>query len=191
MKDWERYANWTVKALLVALLLVGLLFPDDPRFAGKGWPARVGFYPISAILFPLVWRLAKPARPYPHLADSFLVMPFLLDIVGNVANLFNTVDVTDDVLHFLNWGFLVAALVVALAPLRLARWNQIILGAGAGALAIVFWEAIEYLIAQSGSTGLNLTYGDTIGDLVLSSVGGAIGAIVVTLLRVGEPARER
>lgn len=187
MKYWERYANWTVKALLVVLLLVGLVFPEAPQFQGKGWPARVGFYPISAVLIPIMWLLAKPARPYPHLADTFLVMPFLLDIAGNVANLFNTVDAVDDILHFLNWIFLAAALVLVLAPLGLARWNRIVMGAGAGALAIIFWEAVEYFIAESGATALQLTYRDTIGDLVLSSAGGAVGAIVVTLLRVGEP----
>ena len=188
MKSWERYANWTVKGLLVALLLTGLLFPDLPRFEGKAWPLRVAFYPLSALLVPLIWRMRRPSGAYPHLADMFLVIPFLGDTLGNVANLFDTVGITDDVLHFLNWMFLVAALVVGLASFRLAGWNRILLGAGAGAIAIIIWEIIEFLIMASGTTGLNLTYEDTLSDLALSTVGGAVGAIAVVLLRIGEPA---
>ena len=113
-------------------------------------------------------------------------MPFVLDLAGNVANLFDTVDNFDDLLHFLNWTFLTAAIVIALAPLRLAKWNRIMLGTGFGAVAIIIWEIVEYLIAESGTSGLNLTYKDTIGDLGLSTLGGAVGAILAVYLKVGE-----
>jgi hypothetical protein len=187
VKSWERYGNWTVKGLLVVLLLVGLLFPDLPRFEGKAWPLRVAFYPLFALVVPLFWLRRGRSGAYPHLADMFLVIPFVSDTLGNVANLFDTVDITDDILHFVNWMFLVAALVVGLASRRLARWNRIMLGAGAGAMAIIIWESIEYLIMVSGTTGLNLTYGDTVGDLALSAAGGVAGAMAVVLLRIGEP----
>jgi hypothetical protein len=115
-----------------------------------------------------------------------LVMPFLSDTVGNVANLFDTIGSTDDVLHFLNWIFLVAALTVILAPIKLPRWNRIFLGAGSGALAIVIGEIVEYLIVESGTRDPHLTYGNTIGDLALSTIGAAVGAIAVVFLRIGE-----
>jgi hypothetical protein len=64
------------------------------------------------------------------------------------------------------------------------------LGTGFGAVAIIIWEIVEYLIAESGTSGLNLTYKDTISDLGLSTLGGAVGAILATYLNVGgRPAR--
>jgi hypothetical protein len=35
-------------------------------------------------------------------------------------------------------------------------------------LAIIWWEAAEWLVQELGTAGLDLTYGDTIGDLILS-----------------------
>ena len=94
-------------------------------------------------------------------------------------NLFDTVASFDDVLHFLNWTFLVAALVLLLERQRLALWNLVLLGAGFGALAIIAWEGVEWVIQEMGTTGLQLTYDDTVGDLVLSTAGGVVGAWVV------------
>lgn len=50
------------------------------------------------------------------------------------------------------------------------------LGWGLGALAIIWWEAAEWLVQEFGTNGLQLTYGDTIGDLIASSTGGAVGS---------------
>ena len=40
------------------------------------------------------------------------------------------------------------------------------------------WEAVEWVIQEMGTTGLQLTYDDTIGDLVLSTSGGVLGAVL-------------
>ncbi len=182
--------NWLVKILLVAMLLLGLLFPDWSQFEGKAWPARAASYPIAALIVPIWWwfrqRSPKPAGNDPHLVDAFVALPFVLDLAGNVANLFDTIDDFDDALHFLNWMFLAAAIVIALARLGLAKWNRILLGTGFGATAIIIWETIEFLIAESGTSGLHLTYKDTISDLGLSTLGGAVGAILAVYLKVGE-----
>jgi hypothetical protein len=53
---------------------------------------------------------------------------------------------------------------------------------GIGGLAIIWWEAAEWLVQELGTAGLGLTYGDTIGDLVLSSTGGAVGSALVLWL---------
>ncbi len=188
--DPARALNWLAKISLVAMLLLGLIFPDWQQFQGKAWPARAAAYPIAALIVPIWWwarqRVGKPTGHYPHLVDAFLVIPFVLDIAGNVANLFDTIDDFDDALHVLNWMFLAAAIVIALESLRLARWNRILLGTGFGATAIVIWEVVEYLIAESGTSGLHLTYEDTISDLGLSTLGGAAGATLATYLKVGE-----
>ena len=39
------------------------------------------------------------------------------------------------------------------------------------------WEIAEWIVAETGpGGGLALTYGDTVGDLALSTVGGMIGS---------------
>ena len=187
----ERRIMWGVKGALVASLLAGLMFPDIPGVAGKGWPERCLGYPLSALVVPILWRLNSKrrsrngdhARPYPHLADALLVTPFVLDLGGNLANLFDTISWFDDALHFTNWIFLVLALVLLVAPAVLERWTLILLGSGMGALAIVLWEALEWVIQDMGTTGLQLTYDDTIGDLVLSTSGGILGAAIAARLR--------
>ena len=188
--DPARTLNWLAKIALVSMLLLGLIFPDWERFVGKAWPARAAAYPLAALIVPIWWRFRQRSGTatghYPHLVDAFIVIPFVLDLAGNVANLFDTIANFDDVLHFLNWTFLTAAIVIALAPLGLAKWNRIMLGTGFGAVAIIIWEIVEYLIAESGTSGLNLTYKDTIGDLGLSTLGGAVGAILAVYLKVGQ-----
>ena len=55
-----------------------------------------------------------------------------------------------------------------------------LLGYGFGALMIVLWEIFEWVVSEDGFGGagnLSLTYGDTIGDLALSSTGGLIGSV--------------
>ncbi len=187
--DWTRSLNWLAKILLAAFLLLGLIFPDWQQFAGKAWPARAAAYPIAALVVPIWWRFrlrsADPPGRYPHLVDAFLVIPFVLDLGGNVANLFDTIANFDDVLHFLNWTFLTAAIVIAIESQGFPRWNRIMLGTGFGGVAIIIWEIVEYLIAESGTSGLNLTYKDTISDLGLSTLGGAVGAIIAVYLKVG------
>jgi hypothetical protein len=149
----HRRAMWAVKGALAACLLAGLLFPGIPGVEGKGWPERSVGYPVSALIVPLVWHLRGRRVDYPHLADALFVTPFVLDLLGNLVNLFDTVDQFDDILHFANWSFL-------------------------GAIAIVAWEAVEWVIQEMGTTGLQLTYDDTIGDLVLSTSGGVLGAVL-------------
>jgi hypothetical protein len=178
-----RAFNYAVIIALVAMLLAGLLFPDTARFAGKAWPARAVSYPLAALIVPIWWWRSSRTGSYPHLVAGLLVLPFVSDLAGNVANLFDTVQVVDDILHFMNWIFLTAALVIALSSLRLARWNRILLGTGFGAIAIIIWEIIEYLIAESGTSGLNLTYKDTISDLGLSTLGGLAGATIATYIK--------
>ena len=176
----DRRIMWAVKFALIACLLTGLVFPGIPGVEGKGWPERCFGYPLSALIVPLVWHLAGRRSAYPYLADGLLVTPFVLDLLGNLVNLFDTVASFDDVLHFVNWTFLVAALVLLLERQRLARWNLILLGAGFGALAIIAWEGVEWVIQEMGTTGLQLTYDDTVGDLVLSTAGGVVGAWVAS-----------
>ena len=71
--------------------------------------ARALLYPISALIVPVVWWLRGRPRPYPYALDILLVLPFLIDVAGNAANLYDTIEWWDDLNHFVNWAILVAA----------------------------------------------------------------------------------
>ena len=185
----DRQFMWVVKGALVVTLLTGLLFPDIPGVAGKGWPERCVGYPLSALVVPAIWALRGRRGRYPYLGDALLVVPFALDLLGTLVNLYDTMAQFDDILHFVNWTFLVAALVLFVAPAGLARWNLVLMGSGFGALAIVAWEGVEWIVQEMGTTGLQLTYDDTVGDLLLSTAGGVLGAAVAANLLARQAAR--
>ncbi len=176
---WQPRLLWAVRIGLVVALIVTVAFPDWEQFAGKGMASRVPVYLLPAFVVPVVWKLRGSHPRYPYLVDALVVAPFLLDTMGNVANFYNTYDRTDDVLHFVNWVLLMAGVTLALSRTGIGRLNGWALGWGFGGLAIIWWEVLEYLAQLKGDNGLSLTYADTIGDLVLSSTGGAIGAALV------------
>ena len=50
---------------------------------------------------------------------------------------------------------------------------------GFGATIDILWELGEFLLLKSGSSGLQLTYENTIQDLVFSLIGAALAALVI------------
>ncbi len=167
---------WGVRIALVLAVAFSVAFSDLPQFEDKGMAFRAPFYLLPMAVVPVIWRLRGRPAPYPHLVDALIISPFLVDTLGNALNFYESFAVTDDVLHFVNWVLLVAGITTALlrTDLRpLATWTM---AYGIGGLAIIWWEAAEWLVQELGTAGLGLTYGDTIGDLVLSSTGGAVGA---------------
>jgi hypothetical protein len=172
----QRTILWAVRIALVLALAFSVAFPDLPQFEGKGMAFRAPFFLLPMAAVPIGWRLRGRREPYPFLADALVISPFLVDTLGNALNFYNSFAVTDDVLHFLNWVLLVAGITLMLLRTYLGGLAAWALGYGIGALAIIWWEAAEWLVQELGTAGLELTYGDTIGDLVLSSTGGAIGA---------------
>ncbi len=178
----ERALLWAVRVSLVLAIAVSVAFPDWEQFDGKGMAFRAPFYLLPLVVVPLVWRLRGSHAPYPWLVDALVVAPFLIDTLGNVGNFYNDYGSTDDVLHFVNWVSLMGGVTLALARNGLSKWTAWSLGWGFGAVAIIWWEAAEYLVQELGTAGLSLTYEDTIGDLLLSSTGGAVGAALAIAL---------
>jgi hypothetical protein len=174
-----KHILWVVRAALIGSVAISVAFPNWEQFEGKGMAFRAPFYLLPLVVVPLVWKRRGSHGPYPYLVDALVVSPFLVDTLGNVLNFYNRYDRTDDVLHFVNWVLLLAGIALALQRLRLGRLNVWALCWGLGALAIIWWEVAEYLVQKMGTAGLKLTYEDTIGDLVLSSTGGAVGAAFV------------
>jgi hypothetical protein len=174
----QRMAMWIMIAALVASLLVGLLVPME-RLQGKGWAARAVGYPLSAMVMGIIWFCKGRKEKFPYVPTGLLVTPFVLDLLGNLFGWFDNIRNFDDGLHFVNWMFLCAAFVAMIHPGVAASWNRIALGTGFGASAIILWELLEYLIMKSGTSGLHLTYEDTVSDLLLSFLGGLVGSFVI------------
>ena len=179
--EWQRRIMLLAIASLAFCLVVGLVVPME-RLDGKGWPARAAGYPLSSVVMGAIWLVRGQKGRFPYIPTTLLVTPFILDLLGNLFRFFDTVQNFDDFLHFVNWMFLCAAFVAMFDPANLASWNRAALGTGFGAFAIILWEFLEYLIMQSGTTGLHLSYEDTVTDLLLSSFGGLIGSLAMVRL---------
>ena len=172
------WLNVAVKALLVGLLLFSV-FSDLERFDGKAMTSRALTYPVSALIVPVAWWLRGRQRPYPHVVDMLVVLPFAIDTGGNVLDLYS-IYWFDDLAHFLNWTILVAAVALALLRTRLRMLTVWALAVGFGAATEILWEIGEYAVMKLGSSGLQLTYVDTIGDLTLGGCGTLLGASLVS-----------
>jgi hypothetical protein len=53
---------------------------------------------------------------------------------------------------------------------------------GFGAVIDILWEAGEFAMMRSGASGLQLTYENTIQDLVMSLFGAAVAALLMATL---------
>lgn len=190
-----RWISWGAKIGLVALLLHAVAFPDLAQYKGKGIGWRLLFYPICCIVVPVVWAALgrrRAAFRYPHLIDLCVVAPFLLDTAGNTANLYDTVNWWDDLMHFVTWVPWVIGAGLAIRFAGLKRFNTAALTVGFGAVTHVLWEIMEYVAFIRGNPNeLTSAYTDTIGDLAFSLTGSFTGATAVgtVLWRLGTAER--
>lgn len=190
---WQRWFDYAVKILLFASFAIALLFPPD-AIEGKAIPFRAPLFLAPAILVPVIARI-RGWTPYPYLADGLASLPFLLDTLGNLAGFYDRYQGTDNVLHFVNWVILVMAFHAFRYRVVPDNRDAVFLGVGFGAVVIVVWEAFEWLISDQGPLAsgvpdaLSLTYGDTVGDLVLSTTGGLIGSLIGRYWIVNQVAR--
>lgn len=190
---WLRRANLAIKVVLVALLLHAVAFPDLPQYQGKGIVERLVFYPTSIWLVPsvwwLVWRRRGRSMPYPHLIDLCCALPFTIDTAGNTADLYDTIDWWDDLMHFVTWvPWVVAFGLVVRERAHLRRLDVFAITLGFGAVTHIVWEVLEYLaFIRNNENELRSAYTDTIGDLVMSLCGSITGAALVAtaLYRLG------
>lgn len=176
-----RWVNLAVKALLVALLAFGA-FSGLQQFDGKAFGWRLASYPIATLVVPAVWALRGRRPPYPHLLDTLLAAPFLVDVLGNALDLYDTIDWWDDANHFVNWALLGLAIGEGLRRTALGRPAAFGLVVGAGALLAVLWEIAEYLTFIRGSDEERTAYTDTLGDEILGTAGATLAALVTVWL---------
>ena len=191
------WLDLAVKAALVGLLLVAVAFPDLPQFEGKAMGGRALAYPIATVIVPVGWWLVSRRRDggvaYPYGLDILLVAPFLIDTLGNAADLYDTIGWWDDANHFVNWALLVSAFGLLLHRLPVGRLAAAGLAIGFGAVTAVLWEFGEYFAFIRNSPELETAYTDTLGDLSLGLSGSVLAALVAVTLawpahRSSEPA---
>ena len=185
-----RVVDLLVKGALVALLASAVLFPDLSGIKGKASTARLVVYPLGVLAVPLWWWVHGRRRAvgsdrggFPWWADLLVSLPWLLDLLGNRLDLFDTVSWWDDGMHFLNWALLTAGVLLAWAPRGLSRGVVVVCGLAFGMGSALLWELGEYVAFVRGSPELATAYTDTLGDLSLGSLGALLAGLVVSRLR--------
>jgi hypothetical protein len=170
-----------LKAVTIGLTALGA-FGGLERFEEKGFGWRLLEYPIAILALPAVWGLCFRGRRYPYAADILLTLPFFIDVLGNVLDLYDTIGWWDDVNHFANWLFL--SLGAGALLLRTSLRPVVIAGlvVGFGATLSILWEIGEYLtFVQENEEELATAYEDTILDLVFDMAGAFLAAAITGL----------
>ena len=177
-------ADILLKVVLVALLVFAVVRQDQPQFHGKAMAGRAVGYPLAALVVPVIWWLVSRRRAvrFPVVVDILIVSPFVIDMAGNAANLYDTVSWWDDANHFVNWAILVSGFAVLLLSTSLARSPLFGLAVGFGATTAILWELLEYVTFIRHSAELRTAYHDTIGDLALGLAGSVVAGAAVAWL---------
>jgi hypothetical protein len=115
--------------------------------------------------------------------DILLVSPFLVDVVGNALDLYDTIGWWDDLNHFVNWALLSLAVGLLVRRLGLPRFEAFAIVVGFGAVAAILWELAEYVAFIRNSPELETAYEDTLGDMLLGLTGSAAAGILTATTR--------
>ena len=175
------------KGSVIALAVDAFLNSSSPRYHGKGMRLRAIGYTGGLLIAPVAWRLRGRKEPYPRALDLAITIPLLIDAGGNATGMYRRARM-DDLVHFLD-GAIVSSVVGALAtPRTRTSWEAAGVGALAGGALAGAWEIGEWIGLKLGAKGMDLTYDDTMVDLIETMAGGLLGA-AVTLLR--HPSRLR
>jgi len=176
-------ADIAVKTATVLLLAWAVLSPDLPQFQGKAFTGRAVAYPVALLALPaLWWLLARERIQFPVVPDILIGLPFLIDVVGNALNLYDTIEVWDDLNHLVNWGLLTAAIGLLL---RFGAWGfgtRVVFAFAWAVTTAVLWEFAEFATFVQNSPEAVTAYADTLGDLALGMVGGLVAAIFTARL---------
>ena len=175
------------KATVIALAVDAFLNAGAPKYQGKGMRLRAVGYAAGMLVVPIAWRARGRPQPYPRELDLAVTLPLLADAAGNASGIYQRAHV-DDLIHFAD-GALVASVVGALATPRVrTSWEAAGIASLAGTAAAGLWEIGEWIGLKLGARGMNLSYDDTMTDLIETTAGAMLGG-VITLLR--HPSRLR
>lgn len=179
--NWGLILNILIRLSIVYFLGEVLLFPDDPRFAGKAIPIRNLIIVISlSLLFPILYFWKKKWKwfdfahhKYPFWWDNLYLSIFWLDMAGNSFNLYDTYFYFDLIPHFHSTA---ALAVVLLGAFGFSFWG----GVGFANIIHMFLEAQEYYTDVIFKTHNVRGTFDVVNDLV----GGVIGTILYGLIYI-------
>lgn len=172
-----------LKLLFLLCCAFIVLRADLPQFSGKAMTERMLGYPLLVLAVPAIWwwrrRSGRPAGPYPYVSDFLLTLGIVLDLLGNIFDLYDSVVWYDDLMHFLNWGFYAGAFGALLLQTPLAGWPLFGLVTGFGAITAILWEGMEWLGFIRFGVELDVAYSDTLLDEHLGLLGSAVAATIV------------
>jgi hypothetical protein len=158
----------------------------SPRLRGKAIRTRAIGYSAALLLVPLAWRfLPGPRDPYPRGLDLAVTMPLLADAAGNAFGIYDRARI-DDAVHTANAALLAGVTGSLIAPHVDEPWQAALAG---GAIAIAgetLWETMEYVAWRLGQDGMDLTYEDTMEDIIGTWIGAVVGAAYI-LTRTPRP----
>jgi hypothetical protein len=183
---WAATAT-AVKATIVALAVDAFVNSDKPRFRGKAMKARAIGYAGALLVVPVVWRLRGMKERYPRELDLVVALPILADAGGNAIGMYQNAHV-DDAIHFANGALLAGVVGSLVQPRTRTAWEAAAFAAALGTAAAAVWEIFEWTAMKLGARGMDLSYDDTMEDLIETSGGALLGALV-TLLRNPAPLR--
>jgi hypothetical protein len=172
-----------LRAAIAAAFVYALTHPSLPQLQDAATHARMIAWPFGLVAVPIVLRLVRLHRPYPWRVDALLALPFALDSVGNVLNLYHSWVGYDTVNHGVSW-FGVALLATGVpAARRLPPWGRAGIALGAGAVGAIMWELGEFaaFIHDSGYT--RTAYSDTLTDLFAGLIGASAAAATLAVAR--------
>jgi hypothetical protein len=174
-----------IKVATVALLAFAVLNPTLPQFIGKAFTGRALGYPIALLVLPIAWWLVGRPRgiAFPVAGDILLGLPFLIDVAGNAMDLYDSIEWWDDANHLGNWFLHTAAIGLLLRLGSWGPWTRTALAIGWAATTAIGWELAEFIAFVPDSPEAATAYEDTLGDLALGLIGGAVAAVAVGRLR--------
>lgn len=187
----RRCPVWIPVFILVATIVqlaIAQWWPGIERFADKAFGARLVAYPVLMLIMPTLWWIVsgrkQPAgvRNPPYGAFALIMLPFLVDVTGNSADLYDRIDWWDDANHFVNWLFLLAGVGLLIGqPIR-PGWARVLSITGLGAVLALAWELGEWFTFIRHGTEIATAYEDTLGDMALGTVGALAAAILVHIV---------
>ena len=183
-KQLSFYVAMAILAATVLQLAVATFVSGLPQFEGKAFGSRLAAYPMMMLAVPAVWWLLgrKNDRivPIDWAAIAFLMAPFLVDVTGNTADLYDSVVWWDDANHLVNWFLLSMGAGLILRHVKdLRPWELAFMVTGLGAFLAILWELAEWYTFIRHGTELGTAYEDTLGDMALGTLGAFIAGLLV------------
>lgn len=175
-----RSLDIAAKCGLVLLLVVAMVAPELGHMEGKAAGLRAITYPLLAFTVPALWYFYWRERAsFPWVADLLITITCFTDTLGNRMNLYDSIWWFDDWMHFMNTGFLAAAVILLTLHRSASFAATLERGLAFGVTAAVGWELAEYFAFISKSSEKRGAYTDTLGDLALGSLGVIVASIAV------------